>query len=181
MIIEWPIMGVSDLAGSIDYYSQRLSFELCERDDGAATPNEAKLKLNDFYLFLRLGDSGPITRESVRKVGTVENIFKKKGLLAFIKSRIAKRKADPEEKQQELLRDLQQESPSLFIPVPDLDKYFNDITMKGAQVISDKEWIAYDFETFHVQDNEQKVLVFFRDYHGPCDPNHWEWAWEVEN
>ena len=71
------------------------------------------------------------------------------------------------------------EPPTLFIPVPDCAEYFNQVSQTEARLVSDNRMIDHDFEGFYVKDNEGNRLLFFRDHHGPYDPSHWNWDWEL--
>lgn len=165
--IEWPIIGVNNLQEAVDYYLNSLNFDLNTDKNKLNGHEEVKIKLFDFLLVLRKDGKGPIYETSnKRRIKRKVPFFSFKKILIKILGHNYIKQAESKS------------LPALYIPVPDINQYFNAIKNKGSKILTENKFLSYDFEGFYVHDNEGNKLLFFRDYHGTYNPNSWEWVWE---
>ncbi len=173
--LEWPIIGVSDLTKSSEFYIKNLNFEANQKETDSINYKEIDLKLFEFHLILKESKiKGPIYEQSKKVIKPIKPVEVRVGFGRF-SFPIQLPKLDYKF-QKEFKSD---KPPILYIPVPEPSKYFNTIKDKGIRFLSQNKFLGHDFEGFYVLDNENNKILFFRDYHGPYNPNLWVWTWEI--
>ena len=65
---------------------------------------------------------------------------------------------------------------NLYIPVEKLGDYYDSVQIDDADLLFPIKMLHYDFEAFGILFNEICRIVFFRDHHGPYNPNLWYWG-----